>query len=138
MMIVIDTHIFVSACLGNGPSSRVVEGVFEKNLHPLMGAALLSEYEDVLARENLFRTSRLNAQERSTLLDLFLSHCEWQKIYYNWRPNLKDEEDNHLIELAVAGNAEAIVTQNIKDFVGSELYFKNLRILPPVELLKEL
>nr|WP_238845734.1 PIN domain-containing protein [Nostoc edaphicum] len=51
--------------------------------------------------------------------------------YYLWRPNLKDKADNHLIELAVAGNAQMIAIHNIKDFQNAELLFPNLSILKP-------
>ncbi len=51
-------------------------------------------------------------------------------------PNLKDEADNHLIELAIAGNAQIIATQNIKDFRNSELLFPNLSILKPEEIIR--
>jgi predicted nucleic acid-binding protein len=49
---------------------------------------------------------------------------------------LKDENDNFLIELAIAGNAGAIVTNNVKDLKGAELSFKNLKILTPEQLLR--
>ena len=45
--------------------------------------------------------------------------------------------NNHLIELAIAGNAEAIVTQNIKDFQSAELLFPQLSIISPEALIKE-
>ena len=49
--------------------------------------------------------------------------------------NLLDEADNHLIELAVAGNAQIIATRNIKDFRRSQLQFPQLEILKPEEVL---
>ena len=52
-----------------------------------------------------------------------MSVCQFVHIYYLWRLNLRDEADNHIIELAVAGNAKAIVTHNLKDFTGTELFF---------------
>jgi predicted nucleic acid-binding protein len=55
-----------------------------------------------------------------------------------WRPNLKDESDNHLIELAVAGDADVVVTRNLRDLRGAELRFEPLRILSPEDFLKEL
>jgi len=70
----------------------------------------LAEYEDVLGRSALFARSSLDAVERSELLDIFLGRCRWTRIYYGWRPNVPDEGDNHLVELAVAGGAQAIVT----------------------------
>ena len=59
------------------------------------------------------------------------------RIFYNWRPNLRDEADNHLIELAIAGNAETIVTRNIRDFTGMDLSFPDLQIITPEDFIKE-
>lgn len=52
-------------------------------------------------------------------------------------PNLPDEADNHLIELALAGNAEAIVTHNVRDVGCGELRLGPLRILTPAQCLEE-
>jgi predicted nucleic acid-binding protein len=103
-----------------------------------MGAALMAEYEDVLARETLFMRSPLSVTERATLLDVFLGQCEWCRVYFGWRPNLPDEADNHLIELAVAGNAQVIVTRNLRDLTRAELHFPQLRVQEPQDFLKEL
>lgn len=103
-----------------------------------MGPALLAEYEAVLGREALFLNSRITPNERSELLDIFLSLCEWTQIYFLWRPNLADESDNHLLELAVAGGADAVVTRNVRDLQNKQLLFSALRLLTPEEFLKEL
>jgi len=103
-----------------------------------MGAALFAEYESLLSRTELFERSLLVLAEREAVLNGFLSVCHWTNIYYGWRPNLRDEGDNHLIELAVAGGAEAIVTKNIRDLSSGELRFPGLRILQPADLLKEI
>lgn len=138
MRVVIDTNVFVSACLGQGAASGVVAACLQGRLLPLMSAALINEHEDVLGREAPFARSRLSAGERSELLDIYLAHCRWTRIYYGWRPNLRDEGDNHLIELAVAGGAEAIVTFNLRDLRASELRFPGLRVVTPASVLKEL
>ncbi len=62
--------------------------------------------------------------------------CTWVPIYYLWRPNLADEGDNFLVELALAGNSEIIVTNNTKDLVTAELEFDALRVLTPQQLLR--
>ena len=139
MVIVVDTNIFVAALLGPGGASRsVLRACLDGRVQPLMGAALFAEYESLLKRESLFQRCRLDAQQRDALFNAFLNACRWTTIYYGWRPNLRDEADNHLIELAVAGGASVLVTKNVRDFRGAELHFPGLRILTPEEFLKEI
>ena len=102
-----------------------------------MGQALFAEYEAVLARPNLFHRSPISARERDALWEALISRCTWVRVYYLWRPNLPDEADNHLVELAIAGNAEAIVTHNTRDFERTELRFQELRIVTPGALIVE-
>jgi len=71
------------------------------------------------------------------LLDIFLATCRWTRIYFGWRPNLPDEGDNHLIELAVAGGARRIVTHNLRDLRSKELKFPDLVAVTPEQFLKE-
>jgi len=101
-----------------------------------MGTALFREYEDVLGRVKIFEGSLLDIAERERLLDIFAARCVWSRIYFGWRPNLRDEGDNHLIELAVAGDCQTIVTRNKRDFFQMELQFPDIRILDPAELLE--
>jgi putative PIN family toxin of toxin-antitoxin system len=139
MIAVVDTSVFVSALLGSGGASRaVIRACLEGRIKPLMGAALIAEYESLLSRPTIFQGYRITPAQRETLLNSFLSVCRWTTIYYGWRPNLRDEGDNHLIELAVAGGASAIITKNVRDFKGAELHFPGLRIMSPEKVLKEI
>jgi len=127
--IVVDTNIFIAAILSPaGRNREVVKACLQGKAVPLMGSALFHEYEDLLSRDSLMKSSPLSDEERESILSAFLSISEWVKVYLLWRPNLPDEADNHLIELALAGNAETIVTNNTKDLVHGQLRFPNLRI----------
>ena len=66
----------------------------------------------------------LSKDEIDELLNALLSISKWNEIYYLWRPNLKDEGDNHIVELAVASNSKYIITNNKKDFLDKELNFE--------------
>lgn len=136
--IVLDTNIFIGACLGQGAAHKIIAACLRGQLTALMGVALLAEYEDVLGRSELFKGCRLSATERDELLDIFLAGCEWTRIYYAWRPNLPDEADNHLVELAIAGAAAYIVTRNLRDVARMELRFPHVRVLSPEIFLKEI
>jgi len=134
--IALDTDVLVAAMLGTGAANRLVAAVLEGRFEPLMGPALYAEQEAALARERLFSRCRLSAAERGELFDIYLARCRWTRIYFLWRPNLRDESDNHLVELAVAGGAQAIVTRNRRDFRAAELRFENLAVLTPAECLR--
>ncbi len=137
-MIVIDTNVFVGACMGTGASAKIIELCLQGKLQAAMGAVLLAEYEDVMSRASLFKACRLNTAQREELLDIFLDSCKWVKTYFSWRPNLRDEGDNHVVELAVAAAASHILTWNTRDFASMELRFPLLQYCTPPEFLKEL
>jgi putative PIN family toxin of toxin-antitoxin system len=135
--IVVDTSVFISALIGSkGPSRELIRRCLKREYQPLMGNALFSEYESVMRREEIIAKCPLTQAEIYTLVASFMSVSQWISIYYLWRPNLKDEADNHLIELAVAGNAQIIATNNVRDFQNSQLLFPNLSILKPEEIIR--
>ena len=137
--VVIDTNVLIGAMLsGDGLNRQVLRACLERRVQPLLGQALFSEYEDVMKRAELFRGCAISATERINLLDALLSVSEWVKIYFSWRPNLPDEGDNHLIELAVAGSADCIVSHNYRHLTRAELRFPRIQIFSPIQLLEAL
>ncbi len=131
-VIVVDTNVFVSAIMGRGGHSRrVLRACLREECLPLMGTKLFLEFESVMGRDALFEKCLLSENERQTLFDAFLHVCRWVNVYDTWGPNLPDEGDNHILELAVAGGAEIIVTQNTKDVQDGALLFPTIRILHP-------
>lgn len=136
---VIDTNVLVAALYGRGGLSRqIVRACLTGELTPVFGAALLAEYEDVFARTELWRNAATTPDEREVVLDAFLSKCRWVEVYFAWRPNLPDEADNHLIELALAARASVIVSKNLRDLRRGELKFPSLEILTPKEICENL
>jgi putative PIN family toxin of toxin-antitoxin system len=135
--IVVDTNVFISVLVGQSESAsrELVRQCLRGKYQPLMGNALFAEYQDVVNRDNITALCPLTTNEKTNLLAAFMNVCQWIRVYYLWRPNLPDEADNHLIELAVAGNAQIIATKNIKDFQRSQLEFSQFQILKPEEVL---
>ena len=107
-------------------------------MQPQIAAALYFEYEDVFERPHILALCSLDGHQRQVFLDAFLSVCQWNQLYFRWRPNLRDEADNHLIELAVVSNARYVVTNNVKDFRFAELTFPSIEIIKPELLLEVL
>jgi len=135
--VVIDTNVFVAALRsGGGASCQVLRGALEGRYRPLFSNALWLEYEDVLDRD--VWTSETTEEERRTILAALAASGQWVKIYYGWRPNLPDEGGNHLVELAVAGGAQAIITHNVRHVRAGELRWRDLAVLTPAECLETL
>ena len=133
----LDTNILVAALLTGGASARsVLRACLNGNYQPVIGPTLLGEYEDVLSRPALFSRSVLSPKVRGDVFDGFLNRCRWTEVFYAWRPNLPDEADNHLIELAVAARADVIVTRNLRDVSRGELKFPSLGIMTPEQCLE--
>jgi len=134
--VVIDTNVFVAALRSGGGASRIVLRLaLNGRLQPLFGNALWLEYQDLLNRP--VWGSETSVEDRRTVLAALARQGRWVTVYYGWRPNLPDEGDNHLIELALAGGAQAIITHNLRDLRGGELRLGNLRVLTPAQCLEE-
>jgi putative PIN family toxin of toxin-antitoxin system len=136
--IVVDTNVFIGAILSSQLLNReLIRRCLLGEYQPIMSNALYLEYESAIEREEIIVKCQLDRSKVNELLDGFLSVSKWVYIYYSWRPNLRDEGDNHVIELAIAGNAQIIATNNLKDFRGSELTFPQLQILNPHQIIPE-
>ena len=85
---------------------------------------------------NFFQHSKLTAGEREELFAAFFRVMQWVPIYYTWRPNLSDEADDHIVDLAIVGNAEYITTQNTRDFTNMDLKFPSLKLASAAEFMQ--
>ncbi|VAW43174.1 hypothetical protein MNBD_CHLOROFLEXI01-5367 [hydrothermal vent metagenome] len=134
--VVVDTSVLISSLLGRqGASREILRRCLQGEYNPLISNTLFLEYEDVSKRKRIVDRCSLTSEEIRELLNAFYNVCRWVNIYYLWRPNLVDEGDNFLIELAFAGNANYIITHNIRDFQNAELKFPDLTIIIPEKLL---
>jgi len=135
--VVVDTGVLVAAInSARGGSRLVLRRCLEGRRRPLVGEKLFREYEEVFDRDSLFFRCSLSRGERDELLNAFLSICGWTAVFFLWRPNLPDEGDNHLIELAVGGGATSLITHNVREFRRGDLRFPQIRIETPGEFLK--
>ena len=129
--------MFVAALRSGGGASReVIRRALAGQYQPIFSNALWLEYEDLLGRD--VWTQETTEDDRRQVLAALAAASRWIKIFYGWRPNLRDEGDNHLVELAIAGGAEAIVTYNIRDFELGDLRWPDLAVLTPSECLEKL
>jgi len=134
---VIDINVFVSAIMAPGGTPRhVLRVALLGEIVPVVGNALFREYEDVFACWPMWKGSSLDRAEREALLNAVMGVSLWIPVYFLWRPSLPDEGDNHVLELAVAGDAGTVITANKRDFGQSDLCFLSVRIKSAGEFLE--
>ncbi len=137
MLITLDTNIIYQALKSSsGASFYILQQVRERRIQIALSVPLFEEYEDVLKREKSLDDLELDVED----IDKFLRFIAWvgkpYKSYFLFRPNLKDEKDNMVVELAIASQCDYLVTSNVKDFDNAELTFDQLRIVTPAEFVK--
>lgn len=120
MRLVLDTDVVVAGLRSRTGASRLLlDAGFAGRFKPLLSPALCFEYEQVLVRPGNLAASGLTRAEIARFLVGFLSKAERLTIYFTWRPAAGDPDDDHLIDLAVAGRADAIVTFNRRDVAAA-------------------
>jgi putative PIN family toxin of toxin-antitoxin system len=135
--VILDSNVLVSAFTSaKGASRRVLRHVLSGAADALISVPLFAEYEAVIARPETQRRCPLTAAEQTQLFDAFLARTQIVEVYYRWRPNLPDEGDNHVLELAVAAADAPILTFNRRDFRGGELRFPGIAVQTPGAWLK--
>ncbi|HEX3915874.1 MAG TPA: putative toxin-antitoxin system toxin component, PIN family [Caulobacteraceae bacterium] len=138
MRFVLDTATMVAAIRSNaGASNRLLVRALERSLVMLVSTPLLIEYEAVMTRAEHLAASGLTASDVGNILDAVASVAEPVRLAFHWRPTLRDPDDDMVLETAVNGRADAIVTLNLRDFVGATQGF-GVEVLAPGKALAKL
>lgn len=133
--VVLDTNVLVAAIRSRrGAAFRVLDQVGRGRFEIVLSVTMVLEYEEVLHRHLV--APGLEATDVQDLLDYLCNVGRHQAVFYLWRPCLNDPDDDHVLEVAVAGGCDGIVTFNLRDFVGAERF--GLWIETPKEFLKRI
>lgn len=117
MRLVLDTATMVAAIRsGAGASRRLLTAALERRFTLLASVPLMIEYQAVMTRPEHLTASGLSADDVNVLLDAVAAVVEPVRLAFLWRPAVRDPDDDMVLEAAVNGQADAIVTFNIGDF----------------------
>jgi len=134
--LVLDTSVVVSAFRSKlGASHRVLNLVARGVFVPLATPALFLEYEEVLKRPEQREVSGLSLAQVDVALAALAAAIEPVRVSFAWRPQLADPDDEMVLDAAVNGRADALVTHNLADFSAVTLRF-GLTVLTPGQVLK--
>ena len=132
--VVLDTNVLVSALRSKlGASHKLLILLPNGAYQPNISVPLFVEYESVVKREGML--NGLSEVDIDAILDYLLSKSSIRKIFYLWRPTLKDPKDDLVLEVAVESQSTYIITFNKRDFKGAEKF--GIKVVTPQEFMSE-
>lgn len=131
MRIVLDTNVMVAALRsGSGASRRLLLAALDSRIELLVSVPSMVEYEAVLTRPEQVQASGITASEIAEVLDALATVCTPVRLRFLWRPKLKDPADEMVLETAVNGTADRLVTFNVRHLAAPAREFGIRAVLP--------
>lgn len=127
-----DSNVFISALRSrHGPAFRLLSLIGTGRFDISLSVPLVLEYEQVARRSRWH--GKPSWSYVSDILDYLCEVGRKHRIHFLWRPRERDPKDDMVLEVAVAGRCDTIVTYNKKDFAEAESF--GLELLTPQEFL---
>jgi putative PIN family toxin of toxin-antitoxin system len=134
---VLDTNVLVAAGRSRlGASFALLQALRDGRFVMLASVPLFLEYEAVLKREEQLASGSRSAAMVDAFLDALALAVEPVDLYYLWRPQLRDPADEMVMETALNGRADALVTFNVRDFSAARRF--GLPVWTPPQFLHRL
>jgi len=136
--IVLDTDVVIAAMRSpSGASAALLMAVRRGEIRMLANVALALEYEATCRRAEHGVAAGLSPAQVGVFIDAVIALAEPVETHFLWRPQLRDPGDELVLEAAVNGQANAIVTFNQKDFGEIPMKF-SVEVLAPVDALRRI
>ena len=133
--LVLDTNVLVAALRSrHGASFRLLSLLGSDQLELNVSVPLVFEYEDVAKRHA--PSLGLTSADIDDVLDYLCAIAQRRRIYFLWRPMLRDPRDDMVLELAVEAVCDYIVTHNLRDFAGAERF--GVQVVTPGAFLRRI
>ena len=138
LRVVLDTDVLVAALRSDrGASRQLLGAALDGNLKMLASVPLIMEYEAVLTRPEHLAASGLTVREMNHVLDALVKVSIPVHFWFLWRPRLRDPADEMVLETAVNGKADWLVTFNVRHLASAAREF-GIRVKLPRDAWKEI
>ena len=136
--VVLDTDVVVAAMRSpRGASAAILRAARQGRATLLASMPLALEYEAVATRAEHRVAAGLSEREVEVFLTAVVALAEPITTHFLWRPQLRDPSDEMVLEAAVNGRADALVTFNVRDFGTAPAQF-GVEILLPREAIRRI
>lgn len=137
LRIVLDTNVLVAASRSRlGASFALLQSLRDEQFLALLSVPLMLEYEAVLKRPEQIAVSGRSAAMTDAFLDALCLRGEAVHLHYLWRPQLRDAADEMVLETALNGRADVLVSMNTRDFAAAARF--RLKVATPSSFLRQL
>ncbi len=134
--IVLDTDVVIAGMRSpSGASAALLLAADAHEITLLVSLPLAMEYEAVAMRLEHQQAAGMSREQAKVFVDAVLAMAEPVEIYFLWRPQLRDPNDEMVLEAAINGQAEAIVTFNRRDYGHATRRF-GIAVLSPSAALE--
>lgn len=123
MRVTLDTDVLVAAVRSRLGASRAwIRAILRGEANLLLSVPLALQYEAVLTRPEQLAANGASVEQIAALLDALCAVCTPVEISFLWRPVLRDADDEMVLEVAVNGRANRLLTFNERDFAGADRF----------------
>ena len=138
MRVVLDTDTVVAAMRSpRGASAAILRAARQGRATLLASMPLALEYEAVISRTEHRLAAGLSEREVKIFLTALVALAEAVTTHFLWRPQLRDPSDEMVLEAAINGRADALVTFNVRDFGTVPAQF-GVEIMLPREAIRRI
>lgn len=131
--VILDTNVILAAMRSQtGASHRLLLGIGHPRWQSVITPALRYEYEDVARRPG--NAPGLSSWEITNILDLIYQESHRQLVWFSWRPLSPDPGDDTILEAAIAGGCDFVVSFNERHLRAAKEF--GIGVLKPADLLK--
>ena len=137
MRVILDTNVVLTAVRSRaGASAELLRRIRLGEARMLASVPLFVEYEADLMRQEHREAAGLSESDVAVVLDGLAMLVEPVETFFLWRPQLRDENDDMVLEAAINGRADALFTYNERDFAAATRF--GVRLARPAQILERL